>query len=268
MKKKKWVKIPRSQLDINIIVVTKGFILMYIKKTYKMTNCIEIEKCYTARYNIKGMKHNKKSKPTPEAMAKYNKKKATDELRRIILANFTGGWHLVLTYDKRKRPSVHEAEKRVKNFIRRIKYHLQKAGFDFKWVLVTEYEGKAIHHHLLIENVVGIIELVIKHWKFGFPNFTPVDEVDVQTLAEYLIKETDKTFRLDNGGRKQRYTHSRNLIIPQPKIETIFSNEFRKDPQTIKGYILVTDSILNGISEVTGYAYQSYRLIKLQKRRI
>lgn len=240
---------------------------MYLKKTYYLQNCIEIEKCYTARYNIKGEKRVKREKPTAEAVKKYNTKKSVDNLRRMILANFTDGWHMVLTYTKTARPTIKEAEKLVKNFFRRMKYHLGKIGVEFKWVLVTEYENKAIHHHVIINDAPGLFEIVKKQWKYGRPNFTPLDD-DVQGLAEYLVKETNKTFRNEDNVKKQRYTHSRNLIIPEPKIEVIFSNEFRKEPQTIKGYMLVTDSVLNGVSDVTGYAYQSYRLLKIQKMRI
>ena len=83
-----------------------------------------------------------------------------------------------------------------------MKYHLGKIGVEFKWVLVTEYENKAIHHHVIINDAPGLFEIVKKQWKYGRPNFTPLDD-DVQGLAEYLVKETNKTFRNEDNVNKR-----------------------------------------------------------------
>lgn len=237
---------------------------MYIKKTWKFKNSIEVEKSYTARFGKKGMKHNPKINSTPEAMMKHNRKRAVDNLRRLIKFNFENGFHLVLTYRKTARPDPVQAHKNVSNFLRRMKYHLDKMGVEFKYIAVTEYENVAIHHHLIINNVPGMIELINKQWKHGQANFTSIYEnEDVQTLAEYLVKQTDKTFR-NNPATRLRYTRSRNLIVPEPKVEIIRANEFRKTPSVPAGYTLDVDSLVQGVSSVTGYEYQKYTLKKIQ----
>lgn len=240
---------------------------MYIKKTWKFKNSIEVEKSYTARFGKKGMKHNPKINSTPEAMMKHNCKRATDKLRRMIKLNFENGFHVVLTYRKTNRPDQEQAHRNLTNFLRRMKYHLDKMGEEFKYIAVTEYENVAIHHHLIINNVPGMIELVNKQWKCGQANFTSIyEDEDVRTLAEYLIKEREKTFRMDPNA-KQRYSSSRNLIIPEPKVEIIRANEFRKTPSVPAGYTLDVDSLVQGVSSVTGYEYQKYTLKKIQSVR-
>ena len=239
---------------------------MYIKKTYQFKNSIEVEKMYSARFGKKGMKHNAKTNPSPEAMKKHNRKKCADNLRRLIKLNFQSGWHMTLTYRKDDRPDRALAKRYVNNFLRRMKYWLSKEGVELKYILVTEYENKAIHHHIIINDSPNLIKLVGKQWPHGQANFTLlyVDD-DVATLAEYLIKETDKTFREDPDC-KLRYTCSRNLEKPEPRVEIIKANEFRKEPKIPKGYILEADSLVNGVSSATGYEYQSYRLTKIPEK--
>lgn len=237
---------------------------MYIKKTWRLGNVIEVEKCHTGRYGKKGMRHNKKTNPSPEAMKECNRQKAIDRLRRLILYNMPDGYHLTLTYRKNDRPDRLEAERQLKNFIRRLQYHIKKAGYELKYIPVTEYENKAIHHHLVINNVPGIIELVKEQWKCGQPNFTPLSEDgDIAVLAEYLIKETDKTFR-DDPAVGLRYTHSRNMVMPEPEVKVIKANSFKEYPSVPKGYTLDVDSLVNGVSSVTGYEFQKYTLKKIQ----
>ena len=120
---------------------------MYIKKTYQFKNSIEVEKMYSARYGKKGMKHNEKTNPSPEAMKKHNRKKCADNLRRLIKLNFQDGWHMTLTYRKDDRPDRALAKRYVNNFLRRMKYWLSKEAVELKYILVTEYENKAIHHN-------------------------------------------------------------------------------------------------------------------------
>lgn len=238
---------------------------MYVLRKYIFDNSIEVEKLHTHKYRKKGQKRNAKSNPTPEAMKKYNRQKQIDYIRRIIKLNFQSGFHLVLTYKKNERPDAALAKKQLTNFINRMRYHMKKQGYELKFLMTTEYENKAIHHHIVINDMPGLIKLVKKQWWFGRPNFTPIDDNDdVATLAEYLIKETDKTFR-DDKVHGTRYSSSRNLIKPTYTEEIIQANSFRKEPRVPSGYILVRDSFVYGVSEVTGYEYQRYELRKIQQ---
>ena len=85
---------------------------------------------------------------------------------------------------------------------------------------------------------------------------------EYEALAEYLIKETEKTFRDPDSTRKQRYTCSRNLLNPEPERKKIKAKTFRQTPKPPKGYKIVEGTLVSGVSEVSGYLYQYYKLIK------
>lgn len=235
---------------------------MYVLRKYVFENSIEIEKLHTHRFHRKGQKRNEKTNPTPEKMQEYNKRKQTDYLRRLIKLNMSGGYHVVLTYDKNNRPDRALAKQQFKNFMDRIKYHLRKKGKEIKYITTTEYESKAIHHHVVINDIDGIISLIKKQWWHGIANFTPITD-DVYTLAEYLIKETDKTFRKEDSVHGARYSRSRNLVEPTFEEKIIKADSFRKEPRVPNGYVLNRDTFVYGVSEVTGYEYQKYELKKI-----
>lgn len=243
---------------------------MYIKRTWKFKNSIEVEKIHTFTCRAKGMKRNAKINQTKESVKKNNKRKAVDRLRRLIKANFENGYHVVLTYDKDNRPDRIRAEKELKNFVRRMKYRFNKSGEEFKYILVTEYENKAIHHHLIINDSdqINVNRTMAEQWsRNGHVNYTMlyVDE-EVETLAEYLIKETDKTFR-DDECTKQRYTRSRNLIEPVCTQTILKGNTFQNNPSVPAVYALKKDTLINGVSDITGYPYQKYTLYKISNYR-
>lgn len=87
---------------------------MYVLRKYVFENSIEIEKLHTHRFHRKGQKRNEKTNPTPEKMQEYNKRKQTDYLRRLIKLNMSGGYHVVLTYDKNNRPDRALAKQQFK----------------------------------------------------------------------------------------------------------------------------------------------------------
>ncbi len=232
-----------------------------------MRNTIDVEKYHSARYGAPGEKRSKKRNVTPEQIKEKNYEQAKRNLKRLINANFgPGDFHCTLTYKKENRPSQEDARKELSRFLLRMKRNYQKVGAELKYILVTEYENKSIHHHMIINRIPETTELINKHWKLGRAHFTVLDNVgDYKLLAEYLIKETDKTFRQEDSATKKRYTRSRNLIIPEAEKKIITSSTFRKKPKAMKGYYIDPESFYEGINPVTGYAYQSYTMIRTER---
>ena len=238
----------------------------YLKKWIVFDDSVEVEKVFSGRYG-KRTKHSKKVKPTSEEMVKINRRQAAKRLRWKIKANFkaTEDYHLVLTYKKNNRPTPEQAKKYLKNFIQNMRNAYRRLGEELKYILVTEYENKAIHHHLIINGIADTIKLVCKYWPHGHPNFTPLfSEQSLGELSDYLIKETDKTFK-SGKYQKQRYRCSRNLKEPVIKTEIVFANTFRKEPKPIKNYYIDKDSLVEGVNEF-GHRYQYYTMIKIKKR--
>lgn len=238
---------------------------MYIKKTVILTTTKEIFKTCSYRYGNHNS-HAGNVNPTPQEVHRYNEKIAEQKLRWLLNANFhPGDYHVVLTYKKDQRPEAEECMKLVRSFLGKIKRRYKKEGYDFKWVLVTEYMNKAIHHHLVCNTCPLTMKFITECWPHGRPHYTPLDESnDYAALAHYLIKETRKTYKDERAPHKQRYTHSRgNIVIPEPKIEIIKAESWRAEPKAPKGWYVVKDSIREGISEMTGFPYQHYTLARL-----
>lgn len=190
----------------------------------------------------KGEKRATKSNPTPESVRKINLKNAVKNLTAILNANFTeADYHLTLTYAG-EEPSKEEAKNTLKNFIRRMSYYCKKHELDWRWVAVTEYENHRIHHHIVCSGVDP--QVINKNWTGGYVNYKSLDSNgNYYRLAEYLVKETEKTFRDADSVSKKRYSHSRSIVIPDIKKEIVSERMLEKDPVALKGYYIDQDTV-------------------------
>lgn len=238
----------------------------YYKTTVKAGATVEVTKSYTKRVGVSV--RGKKEKPTEEEIEKVNRMNAERTLRLKINANFgEDDLFITLTYRKEERPEPGQAKKNIKKLIDRLRKEFRKAEAELKWICVTEYRNKAIHHHLLINHIEGqdVSKWVRTVWKFGRPDFKYLDDSgQYKDLAAYLIKETSKTFREDNGGSKQRYSCSRNLILPKPKTKKVKkAKTWMPDPKPVKGYYIDKDTVYNGVDPFTGKEYQKYTMVRI-----
>ena len=239
--------------------------MAYFRTSIKAGLTEEITKSYVKRIGAK-IKNNKE-KATPEEMKRNNEINAQRTLRIKINANFgEDDIFTTLTYRKNERPTPEGAKKVIKKFLTDLRKEYKKLGASLKYINTTEYKNKAIHHHLLINHIpdTDTAKLIRTLWKFGRPDFKYLDNTgQYKDLAAYLIKETSKTYKEHDGGHKQRYSCSRNLIKPLPKIKTIKAARWSPDPRPPKGYYIDKDTIYNGIDFFTGREYQRYTIIKL-----
>ena len=211
---------------------------------YKAGITVEVIKCMPRgcrRGEVRGPAKIKKSR---EEMVEANMRQAARKLTRKINANFKpGDWHITLTY--------------------------RKSQFDLKYIYVTEYENKSIHHHFIVNNVNDgkktTTDYVRELWRDkGNPKFVPLyDNGEYKVLADYFIKETEKTFRKADSPVRQRYACSRNLINPKPQSRIRKTKGMWKmDPKPRPGYYIDKDTLYNGTDKL-GYPYQRYVMIKL-----
>lgn len=242
----------------------------HVKKTVIAGKTVEVEKYFTTRYHKKGITRGENKKPTPEKMAIINERNAEKTLRQLINTNFgEGDIHLTLTYQKELRPDPEESKKRLEKYLRKVRTLYKRNGHKLKYITVTEFKNKAIHHHLIINIVNGISSKELNElWENGRARFTYLDNTgQYGALANYLIKETRKTYREEGAPSKRRWNPSRNLKKPDVKKEVVKANEWRKRPKPIKGYIIETDSIVEGFHDFTGWPYQCYSMVKIEGRK-
>ena len=153
----------------------------------------------------------KKEASTPRQV-RANHVHAQKNLARLLNANFKpGDVRVELTYSDEFYPAtVEDAQRKMKNFLRRLKSFRRKAGrSELKYVFVTEI-GRTfgrIHHHVVMSGGVTKEE-IHKIWGQGSVRidklkFGPTGLVD---LAYYLTK--------DDPIMKKHWIGSRNLKQP------------------------------------------------------
>ncbi len=262
-----------SDLIKNINFRGDEIIMSYEKKYWDLGAKIEVEKRYPLKWGAPGIPRKGKKNPTPEQIERQNDWQAVRKLNRLITANFTSDdYHVVLTF--KEKVEREEAKKCLEEFLKEMRKSYRKEGQELKYIVVTEYKNTKIHHHIIINDYIAIgsntIKLIKAIWKkaaeekMGNPKFVGLYENgDYKELAEYLVKETKKTFREKDACLKKRWSCSRNLVRPEPIKEVVHARTWRKEPTVPKGYYLEKGSLVNGINPITGFPYQHYTLIKL-----
>lgn len=243
---------------------------MYLKKTWKLKNRIEVRKYHTARYGVKGERRREKTKPTKEEMKKINERNAVKRLLRLIRANFEeGDAFLTLTFAEEKRPKTPEEAKRIfDTFIRRMRTRYRKLGIELKWIAVAEFMNKYIHFHIILNNIQDFNPVIRECWTWGGVNIAPLwEKGNYEQLAEYMLKETSKTAKMTGVPFSQRYRRSRNLVDPEKeaKTEVVKASSWRDEPTVPKeyaeqGYVLDKESVYSGV-DAWGYPFQEYAFV-------
>jgi len=244
--------------------------MSYIKTTKQGGN-IKIISKHKRKRDKKEAKRIKRLQKTTEAQKIRNQVLAEQKLLILIHTNFTcNDYSLTLTYSDEKRPEADKAKNTITNFLRRLRRRYASYGRELKYIQVTEYDNKRIHHHMIIN---GIPELTISEiqsiWGNGLIKSTPLEKDGYyKELADYYIKETSKTFNTEDRIFGKRWNASRNLEQPEITSEEIpTDSDFEEIPLTDGEYTLVKESVFIGTDEFTGLPYVTYAMIKKTQRR-
>lgn len=191
----------------------------YRAKTIKsglMLECEAFPIWNTRAESRQARKH--KSRQAQEKLNIENRKKL---IARLTNANFTKSdlW-VTVTYDKDHLPgSIDEANKILKNYLRRLRNMYKKAGLDFKYIYAThgtkapKNEGGGIrwHHHIVMSGGIDR-DTIEQEWQCGgrtnARRLQP-DKFELTGLAKYIGRGS-----VTEG--KKRWGHSLNLLIPKP----------------------------------------------------
>lgn len=190
----------------------------YLQRVVKAGAVVEIKKYYAAR--VGSFERSGRMGTTSDAAREVHRRDAVERLRWLLNANFrSGDYHLTLTYSSEcspPNPDVAKAE--LARWLRAARKIYSAAGVEFKYINVTEFEAKRIHHHVICSRADA--EALAKAWQgvpgHGRVRITLLYGSDFSKLAEYLIKETERTFRKPAGetASRKRWNASRNLIKP------------------------------------------------------
>lgn len=220
-----------------------------------------IDRCIKASFP-RGGKRKKKEKVTSDAVKKNNDMLALKNLTRLINLNFyPGDLHTTLTYAEELSPE--EANSELEKWIKRMRREYKKLDKEFYYIAVTEFKNKRIHHHVVMNYID--FQVINRQWKMGRIRCTPLDKTrNYRVLAEYLIKETQKTFREPENATKRRWKPSRNLKRPVVKREWVsISQLFQNldDIKPLKGYEIDRDTLRKYTNPVTKLDHLEYQMV-------
>lgn len=220
-----------------------------------------IDRCIKASFP-RGGKRKKKEKVTSDAVKKNNDMLALKNLTRLINLNFyPGDLHTTLTYAEELSPE--EANSELEKWIKRMRREYKKLDKEFYYIAVTEFKNKRIHHHVVMNYID--FQVINRQWKMGRIRCTPLDKTrNYRVLSEYLIKETQKTFREPENATKRRWKPSRNLKRPVVKREWVsISQLFQNldDIKPLKGYEIDRDTLRKYTNPVTKLDHLEYQMV-------
>lgn len=150
------------------------------------------------------------------AAKRNNARRARNELRRLILANFDNNSKFVtLTFRDASVSdvtNVRECNKAFELFIKR----LRKKYGNFRYVKVIEFQDAngrgAVHYHMMSDLPYIDSEKLAKIWKHGFIGINRIDHVD--NVGAYVMKYMVKDFADQRLAGEKAYTSSKNLARP------------------------------------------------------
>lgn len=237
---------------------------MYKRKKYRYSNIIEVQEYHTARYGAPGEKREAKTKPTPAAVRKQNQRRREEKAERIIAANFQEG-DLVrtLTFAKEKRPKdMKEAQAVFRRFYTRLKREYRKRFYDLCWMANIECtERGAWHIHMICNKIFGASDIIKELWQElgGVYDQTLKDLTRAgKKLGAYFTKTPESTEAGEHKVTEAKFSHSRNLEIPEAEEKVIHGWRLTDQPRAPKGYYLIKDSYFEGVTE-EGYKYRRYK---------
>lgn len=238
----------------------------YIKEVCVAGKTIEVSKYYSPRWHCKGERREKQGGVTTEAQKRVNQKRAIKKLRRLMNANFVDG-DLLVRLDFSQRPTgSEEMQTLMAKAIRKMRNQFLKSGQELKYIYVKEVGSKGGRHIHMMMNKCDT-DLLRKCWTYGGIHIDPLyTDGQYAKIAEYFVKYAVKTEDTEGMLVGKRWYASRNLIKPRIDKKVISANKFKKEIKEVKGYLVDKESIQSGISEVTGYEYYTYTLIKTDKR--
>lgn len=239
----------------------------YIEEICVAGMTVEISRYYTYRYGPGG-KRGAKRKETEDAQKRANQRQAEKNLRRLMNANFCDGDYLVrLDFSKENFPPGSEKmQERMKQAMRRLRAEYKKANIDLKYIYVKEVGARGGRHiHMMLSK--GDTEMLRRAWPYGGIHVDPLfTGGQYARIASYFVKYANKTEQTEGELIGKRWYASRNLVRPEPKKRVVPASAFRQQVRARRGYIVDKESICSGVSELTGYEYLSYTLIKTDKR--
>ena len=165
---------------------------------------------------VKRGTRSKKIKESEPKQKNLNDKNARRYFTQTAELNFgcdPEALHVSATYSNKYLPeTVEEAEREVRNYLRRVQYERKKEGLPpLKYIAVTERgkRGGRYHHHITVNGGIDR-DTLESMWEYGYANSRRLQftEDGLAGLGNYIVKSPV-------GGKA--WTASKNLVDPEPR---------------------------------------------------
>ena len=237
----------------------------YIRERYDLFNSIEIREHMDCRHKEEGARCEKR-KRTPEEMKRANQRRKEEKARRLIWANFEPGDYVrTLTFKKDRRPAdMKEAQSIKAKFLRQLAREYGKRFYKLLWIANIECPPRgAWHIHLICNRIEGGGDIIKDLWRqYGGVYDQELADIQGKDIGAYITKSPDSTDDGDHKVIESKYSHSRNLTVPEPKRTEISGWRMSDAPRVPKGFYLDKDSMYEGVN-MAGYQYRTYIIRRL-----
>lgn len=166
-----------------------------------------------------------KYKPSSDTQKKLNQKNAARRLTWLIQENFgTNDYYVGLNYPASYDVNLAEADKLLKNWLRRIKRKHQKAGIEFRYITTTEIGDNRHrpHHHIICSGELGA-KVLRQEWDKQFEayktkpttSFSHAEQLQftrtgLAGVAIYTCKDPSLAYRSYNCSKNLRRPEAEN----------------------------------------------------------
>ena len=237
----------------------------YIRERYDLYNSIEIREHMDCRHKEEGARCEKR-KRTPEEMKRANQRRKEEKARRLIWANFEPGDYVrTLTFKKEMRPAdMKEAQSIKAKFIRQLSREYGKRYYKLLWIANIECPPRgAWHIHLICNRIEGGGDIIKDLWRqYGGVYDQELADIQGKDIGAYITKSPDSTADGEHKVVESKYSHSRNLVVPEPKRTEISGWKMSDAPRVPKGFYLEKDSMYEGVN-MAGYRFRTYIIRRL-----
>lgn len=258
---------------------------MYTHITWDCGRSIDHSYYWDGRYGARGEPRGKKTKPTPEQVEYQNRINKSKKIHRILRANFTeDDWWITLTYQAGERKPMKGVKEDFGKLLDRLRVLYRRAGERAKYLYVIEIGRQGgIHIHMVLNDLTrGKVNRILRdEWTHGHAYYTNLRR-ETKELAEYMAKVPEQK---ENKSKREQctklgkeeycYSHSRNLIIPEPRkskyshwtMRSVFKRleNILKQGVDEKGYRIDQSSIKTGCNPFTGKQYLHYTMEKARE---
>lgn len=206
---------------------------MYMKKTIISGAYKEVE-IYPFPRGYKGGRGERLNESREEQI-KLNQKNVRKELTRKLRCNFTSNDYFVtLTYTDKNTISEETANKRMKDFLRKLRNYFKKQNKALKYIYVTEWHRKdGFHHHIVINADLKEIRMFWQEKARVTVTNLYYDESGLEGLANYMLKQQWEK------KNKRKYSCSKGLKKPVIKVKRIKKSTAVRKPKASKGFRIV-----------------------------